>query len=199
MADPTIQFSAHEIQKGLSGIARFIQFDNPNELRKPLLDWNEYMEVRTDVLFATGERDGVRWQRLKPSTKASRRLMGVGHSRPLEVTGGLRRSIRTKVVQGLRGLTAVLESKSPLARIHHGGASVGAHEVRPTKAKVLRFSVGGSIVFAAKVNIPAFEIPARPILFISERDELTAIRYVRTYTLKAMKKMVGPSAKVVNA
>lgn len=197
-----VTFNSRDAENRLTGLVRFLgNTASPNVNRKPLDEWGEYMQARTDLLFETGSRDGVRWDRLRESTKASRRLRGIKHAKVLQVTGGLRKSVRAITVQSLDGLTARIYSQHPRAKIHHRGANVPARTISARNAKALRFSVGGRVVFAKRVNVPAFEIPARPILFISDRDHATGLRYIREHRLKltreAVRRGIRPAGAVV--
>ena len=184
------RMSAAEAGKHITGLARFMApLADPAAMTKPLQDWGEYMLVRTDVLFATGSRDGVRWARLADSTKAGRKARGIGHARPLDATGDLRRSIRTATVSSFDGLTQRVYTQHARAKIHHRGATIPAHRVE-ARGKALRFVVGGQVVYAKHADIPEFKIPSRTIIFISDRDHATSIRYVREYRLKLMRQAV---------
>lgn len=186
------QFGDRQIQPYLGGLLAGINnMGDPQANRKPLTLWGEYMLVRTDALFATGSRDGVVWPRLKPSTKASRRLNGISGSNPLDATGDMRKSIRFFVSPALGGgLQTRVYSNHGRIGIHHKGATIPAHEVKAKNAKALRFAIGGKVIFARKASIPEVTIPARPVLFISERDRQTAVRYVREHRLKLLRDVV---------
>lgn len=192
---PAVTINDEALIKELDGFARFFKSDNLQAMKKPLTDWRDYMLVRTDLLFATGSRDNVKWPRLKASTKEGRKKKALGHVRPLEVTGELRHSIKGNLVFQVNSIDVLLGTNDPKAQIHHGGAHVPAKTIKPKKAKVLHFTVGGKDVFATKVDIPAFDIPARPIVFISEKDHATAVRYVREQQFKLMR-TAFPKAKV---
>jgi hypothetical protein len=67
-------------------------------------------------------------------------------------THALEHSIVTRVtVEGQR-VVAYVGSEKPYALFHHEGTR--AHPIEPVKAKVLRFTVGGAVVFAARVQHP---------------------------------------------
>ena len=186
-----VQMPAGSAENSLNGLVRFLgNTADPNINRKPLDEWGEYMKVRTDLLFATGSRDGVNWKKLKPSTRESRRMRGIRHARILDVTGGIRRSIRAITVQSLDGLVSRVYSNHPRTKIHHRGAKIPARTLVPKNAQALRFSIGGQVVFARRADIPASEIPARPILFISDRDRSTAVRYIREHRLRLAREAV---------
>lgn len=174
----------------LTGMVRFLASADPNVDAPALEDWADFMRVRTELLFATGARDGVRWARLKPSTLAGRRDQGIRGAAILQRTGALRRSIEARVVQSPAGLTAKITSDDQKARIHHRGASVSARTIYPKNAKALRFVSGGKVFFARRASIPAFEIPSRPILFISDRDHATGLKYVREHRLKLIRQAI---------
>lgn len=79
----------------------------------------------------------------------ARRLVGVD-------SGVLRASIRRQGGANQFGayvhITAGVPGVTTYLRWHHFGAA--PHIIRPRRAKALRFSVGGRIVFAAKVSHP---------------------------------------------
>jgi phage gpG-like protein len=165
---------------------------DPAVLRPAFVDWLAYMDEGKERLFETGKRGNITWARLASSTKAGRRASGVGHSKPLNVTGGIKRSIKSTIkIEGGK-IVGTQSSDHPLARIHHKGARIPARtNVRPKNAKALTFMVGSERVFVARVKkIPAAIIPARPILFITETDRATAMRFIRKYHLAAIEKAV---------
>ena len=67
-------------------------------------------------------------------------------------SGHLRTSIRMR--QGVRNRIQYVEvgSNAPHALVHHEGAK--PHVINPTNGRVLRFNVGGMVVYARKVNHP---------------------------------------------
>lgn len=67
-------------------------------------------------------------------------------------TGDLRRKLYMK--QGLRGKTQYVEvgSKSRHAYWHHEGTK--PHQVTPDNGRILRFNVGGHVVYARRANHP---------------------------------------------
>jgi phage gpG-like protein len=185
-----IRIDTDQAAKDLTTMARALKIAGPAQLRKPLAHWGGYMLVRTDLLFATGSRDGVRWPRLKESTKASRRARGVKGASPLDATGALRRSIKTETVMGIGVPEQRVFSNNRLAAIHQEGALIGPRTIRPKTAKALRFVIGGQVVFARKADIKFTEIPARPIVFISRRDRETATRYVREHVQTLIRRAI---------
>jgi phage gpG-like protein len=191
--------NGNEVEAELGALMQAIGYSStPAQNRPPLNEWAEYMKERTDILFATGERDGVRWARLSPSTKAGRRLVGNRSTLILQRTGKLRKSIRAKVMRdkegntGLGGLSVKVYTQHPLARIHHSGATIKGRMIVPRRARALRFAVGSKVVFARRVYIlRKTKIPARPILFISERDHKTAIRYITQHRTKLAREAIA--------
>jgi hypothetical protein len=160
---------------------------NAPVLRAALTQWNEYMIVQRDNLFRRGERGPVKWPRLAASTKAARRRSGIGHVRPLDVTGSLRRSIKPRIASGPGGgVISVFESSHQLAGVHDSGATIPRHDIVPKRAKVLRFFVGGKVVFATKVTVPTFKIPSRPLVFITDMDERKAAQLILAEQAKKM-------------
>ena len=70
-------------------------------------------------------------------------------------TGNLRRSIVMR--QGLRGRVQYVSVGSPLsyAAAHHDGTK--SHLITPSPGRIMRFNVGGKVVYAQKVNHPGTE------------------------------------------
>lgn len=75
-------------------------------------------------------------------------------------TGKLKRALYMR--QGLRGRVQYVQVGADVshARMHHDGT--GPRTIRPKTGRVLRFYVGGKIVYAMKVNHPGTK--ARPYL-----------------------------------
>lgn len=86
-------------------------------------------------------------------------------------SGALAGSIQDRVeVQGLT-LVGSLSSDVPYAAIQELGGVTPPHLIRPVRARVLRFEVGGETVFTRLVRHPGSRIPARPYLAPALRDE----------------------------
>ena len=58
------------------------------------------------------------------------------------------------------------------ARIHEFGGTIPAHTVRAKPGKSLRFTIGGTMLFRKKVEIPAVEMPARAPIQRGVADKL---------------------------
>ncbi|MCX8090600.1 MAG: phage virion morphogenesis protein [Verrucomicrobiae bacterium] len=69
---------------------------------------------------------------------------------------------------------AVLSNPMPYAAIHQFGGKTPPHTIRPRLARALRFQVRDTTVFAARVEHPGSNIPARPFVPITEAGEFTA-------------------------
>jgi HK97 gp10 family phage protein len=82
------------------------------------------------------------------------------------VTGALRRSIFQSVEDSSTKVIAKVASSGDVkyAGIHEFGGTIPAHEILPNKAKALAFLVGGKQVFAARVMMPAVQMPERSFL-----------------------------------
>lgn len=66
--------------------------------------------------------------------------------------GHLRDTIVKRFVNVNGGLSMYVGSDHPIALLHHEGTS--PHEIVPTNAQVLRFTVGGTVIFATRVSHP---------------------------------------------
>lgn len=75
-------------------------------------------------------------------------------------SGRLRQSITHEVMD----TSAAVGTNVVYARIHEEGGTTSPHVIRPVNAQALAFQVGGNTVFAAFVNHPGSQIPARPYL-----------------------------------
>jgi hypothetical protein len=73
-----------------------------------------------------------------------------------------RRGVRARVRRTAAGLTAEIWPSVGYMAAHELGSTVPAATIRPTKAKVLAFTVGGEKRFARVVHRPAFTLPRRP-------------------------------------
>jgi len=88
-------------------------------------------------------------------------------------TGSLRDSIASDIVDENGGIAVIVRSSGALkyAAIQEFGGKTAAHDIIPSKAKVLAFvSGGGAQVFAKLVHHPGSTIPARPYLRSSLAD-----------------------------
>ena len=85
-------------------------------------------------------------------------------------TGRLRASGRMKFVVRRVGPTGVVEYPVKYAAAVHDGT--GPHIIRPRKKKVLRFEVGGHIVFAKEVHHPGSR--GRPFLRLAAQEIASA-------------------------
>lgn len=66
--------------------------------------------------------------------------------------GTMKRGISTRIEGRGRNLTAVIVSSHPATLYVVNGTR--PHQIRPVRAKALRFTVGGRVVFAKLVNHP---------------------------------------------
>lgn len=88
-------------------------------------------------------------------------------------SGRLLGSIRTEMVEDATSIYGRVYSRGvPYAAIHEYGGQTKPHVIRPVRAQMLRFMVGGKVVFAKSVNHPGSKIPERSYL----RSSLAELR-----------------------
>jgi len=85
-------------------------------------------------------------------------------------TGRLRRSIHYELDKQSNRVTATVGTNVEYAKTHELGLTIPAHIIQPKRAKALRFEMGGRIVFAKRVNMPAKKMPQRSFLEASLRQ-----------------------------
>lgn len=92
-------------------------------------------------------------------------------------TGALRRSIHVKVDQRATGVWGRVLSSGDVkyAGIHEFGGRTKAHVIEPRKVKALAFMVGGSQVFAKRVNHPGSQMPMRSFMRTGLGDKAAQI------------------------
>lgn len=80
-------------------------------------------------------------------------------------TGRLRSSILPSRAEllGLK-VQSDINSNVEYLPVHELGLTIPARTVAPTRAKALRFVVGGRVVFAKKASIPPVNMPRRPVM-----------------------------------
>lgn len=91
-------------------------------------------------------------------------------------TGRLRRSINYKLEHGSNRVDAVVGTNVSYGKTHELGLTIPPHIVEARRAKALAFGVGGRMVFAKRVNIPAVKMPKRSFLESSLRQMAPEIR-----------------------
>ncbi len=91
-------------------------------------------------------------------------------------TGRLRRSIHYEMNKATNRVEATVGTNVIYGKVHELGLTIPAHVVEPRRTKALRFQVGGKIVFAKRVNIPAVKMPQRSFLEASLRQMTPEIR-----------------------
>lgn len=81
-------------------------------------------------------------------------------------TGALRRSIHPKIDQRSTGVWAKVLSSGDVkyAGIHEFGGKTKAHVIEPRKGQALAFMIGGTQVFAKRVNHPGSQMPMRSFM-----------------------------------
>jgi len=125
------------------------------------------------------EQEGrPKWQDLAPSTKLGLQVSGQGwkalrqggsisvkpwSGKILQRSGGLASSM----VERYTGTTAVVGTNKIYAAIHQFGGKTKAHVIKPKHKRALSF--GGIVV--RQVNHPGSNIPARPFLRLTPRDQ----------------------------
>lgn len=98
--------------------------------------------------FEKGLYKGARRAMFYAEAKAKRRFNTPGN---LKVRSGhYRRSIRSGITPSVGGVTGYLAANVVYASIHEYGGII-----YPTKGKYLKFVIGGKLIFAKKVVIPA--------------------------------------------
>lgn len=103
------------------------------------VEWERFVHHRTGVVQSDMGKKAQRLQRL------ARRQVGVE-------TGALRRSIHVSFRRSLVGPEWLIGSENRIALLHHNGAK--PHIITPKRARVLRFSSKGRIVYARLVHHP---------------------------------------------
>ena len=77
-------------------------------------------------------------------------------------TGRLRRSLRPSQARVVGSyVLSSIGTNVEYAGIHEFGGTIPAHDIRPKKGKALRFMVGGAVIFASRVHMPAVTMPRR--------------------------------------
>ena len=120
------------------------------------LDWEKASKMSIDEFFETFPN--------KAKEAGSMTLFRLGNDArntavelaPFQ-TGKLRQSIQITPA-GIPNDQVEVGTNLVYARIHDEGGIIPAHTVRPVRARALAFSVGGSVVFAKRANIPAIRI-----------------------------------------
>jgi hypothetical protein len=85
-------------------------------------------------------------------------------------TGKFVKSFRRRVRKSKNRVKATVGTKSPLAHILEGGASIPPHLIAPKNAHALLLRARTGEIFAAKVQSPGGKIAARPIVETAFND-----------------------------
>jgi phage gpG-like protein len=91
-------------------------------------------------------------------------------------TGRLRRSIHYTIAKGDNRTEATIGTNVSYGKTHELGLTLPPHIVEARRAKALAFGVGGRMVFAKRVHIPAVKMPQRSFLESSLRQMTPEIR-----------------------
>lgn len=90
------------------------------------------------------------------------------------VTGRLSRSVHSvmPVAQTPNGVVGSVKQSGDVkyGAIHEFGGKTPAHVIEPKKADALRFTIGGKVIFAKRVNHPGSVMPERSYMRSSLRD-----------------------------
>lgn len=132
-------------------------------LRPLLEDVKGRLLLSVQQNFTAGGRPR-NWTPLAASTLANRRGTS---ARILRDTGRLQNSITGRI----ENRRVIVGTNVVYARIHQEGGTVRVPEIRARPGKVLRFVVGGQVVYARRVSAHTVRIPARPYLLLQEGDK----------------------------
>jgi len=151
----TIKYSIHDMEMKTALKDLSTRLSRP---QKALKECGLVLLRSISKTFKAGGRP-VRW---KPSKRA--RLTG---GRTLIDTARLLRSITMKAA----AKSVTWGTNVKYAAMHQLGGKVAGRTIFPKRAKALRWiGPDGSVRFAKKVTIPAFNMPARPFLVIQDAD-----------------------------
>lgn len=144
-------------------LQRLQTFSQRLDAMRPLLE-----DVKGRLMFSVNQNfvSGGRphpWTPLAASTLANRRGTS---ARILRDTGRLQNSISGRI----EATSVVVGTNVVYARVHQEGATIRMPELRPRRAKALRFVVGSQVVFAQRVKAHSVRIPARPYLLLQDSD-----------------------------
>lgn len=111
---------------------------------------------------------GTPWRPLALRTAAAKTEQGFSQQSILSRTGRLRES----TIGGVDGNIAFVGSRLPYAAAHQFGATIQIPEIRPRRARALRF-LGSNleVVFARHARAHRVTIPARPFLPSAQQAE----------------------------
>lgn len=103
-------------------------------------------------------------------------------------TGRLRRSIHYTLENTTNRSTAIVGTNVEYAAIHEFGGTIPAHVIFPKNKQALKFMMGGQVVFAKRVNIPAVTMPQRSFLQSSLDQMMPEIKDTLTRTVNRVMK-----------
>lgn len=137
-------------------------------LRPLLEDVKGRMLASVQQNFTAGGRPRA-WTPLARSTLANRRGSS---ARILRDTGRLQNSITGRI----EALSVIVGTNVVYGRIHQQGGTIRIPEVRPRRARALRWvTASGQVVYARRATAHTVTIPARPYLLLQDSDR----QYIR--------------------
>ena len=157
----SIELDAHEVVE----LARAIRRASRASLRPLMQDIADEGEYRTRARIREGGPgpDGTPWPERHPSNPNPHPLLNLG--------GGLYDSIESDSAED----AAIWGSSLVYARIHQLGGTI-----RPSRAQLLHFEIGGEHVFAREVTIPA-----RPYLGYGDAEREGVVDLVEAWLVEA--------------
>lgn len=157
----TIKVDISDLTRKLQELARKLQ--NPAGLLKLIAE--ELLRVARTSFERQRSPEGVPWRPLS-EPYATFKHSQAGARNTLQFSGRLFRSLHS----GIEGKRAFIQTL-PLAyaRAHQFGSTHQIPEIKPRRAKALRFfGPGGAPIFAMRVKAHSVTIPARPFLGFPE-------------------------------
>lgn len=171
----------------MSGVAVTIELDTSSlqagfeRLLKTAKDLTPVMqEIGTYMVDSTQDRfrsnvspSGVAWdQSERAKAESGRTLLDRGH-------------LRDSITYDASNTRVDVGTNMVYAAIHQFGGKTRAHEIRPRRAKALRFAMGGGDRFAKSVQHPGSNMPARPYLGWSAEDEMEVADIIEAHIMAA--------------
>lgn len=162
MAGVTLEVDSAQVREALAGLMRAGRDPTP-ALKNIGFAW---VQSTRDRFIAQVSPSGSTWAPLNPAYAAAKR--GPGILRELGMAGGLMGSIHHQVPDSR---TLLVGTNKVQAAVHQFGATI-----RPVRARSLVFRLGGRLIFAGSVRVPA-----RPFLGASTDDLSEALAIVADF------------------